>query len=127
MVDELEKIKLRKMEEMKRQIEQKQKLEQDKKKLDENKKKILLAVLEPDAYQYLEGLRKRDTSTAEEIENLVVKLALGRQLKYRLEAIEIEALERRIRGVESRIVIKRRGSDEIDLTEKLRREKEDEK
>jgi DNA-binding TFAR19-related protein (PDSD5 family) len=127
LVDELERIKLKKLEEMKRQIEQRQKLEQDKKKLDENKKKILVAVLEPDAYLYFEELRKRDLATAEEIENLVIKLALNRQLKYRLEAIEIEALERKIKGVEPRIVIKRRGGEEIDLTEKLRRETDNEK
>jgi DNA-binding TFAR19-related protein (PDSD5 family) len=127
MVDELERIKLRKMEEMRRQIEQKKKLDQDQKKMDENKKKIFVAVLEPDAYQYFEGLKKRDAATAEEIENLVLKLALGRQLRYKLEAIEIEALERKIKGVEPRIVIKRRGGDEIDLTEKLKSEREDEK
>ena len=127
MVDELERIKLRKMKEMRNQIEQKQKLDQDKKKLDENKRKILVAVLEPDAYQYFEELKKRDAATAEEIENLVLKLALNKQLRYRLEAIEIEALERKIKGVEPRIMIKRRGGDEIDLTEKLRRERENEK
>jgi DNA-binding TFAR19-related protein (PDSD5 family) len=126
MVDELERIKLRKMEEMRRQMEQKQKLDQDKKKLGENKKRILAAVLEPDAYQYFEELKKRDAVTATEIENLVLRLALSKQLKYKLEAIEIEALERKIKGVESRIVIKRRGGEEIDLTEKLKRERDDE-
>jgi programmed cell death protein 5 len=125
MVDELERIKQRKMEEMRRQMERREKLDEDKRKLDENKKKVLVAVMEPDAYRYFETLKKRDSATAEEIEDLVLRLALNRRLKYRLEAIEIEALERKIKGVESRIVIKRRGGDEIDLTEKLKRERED--
>jgi programmed cell death protein 5 len=122
MVDELEKIKMRKMEELRRQVELKQKLEQDKKKTGETKKKILATALEPAAFQYLEELRKRDASTAEEIENIITRLVLARQLKYRLEAIDIEALERRIKGIESKIVIKRRGAEEIDLTDKLKQD-----
>jgi programmed cell death protein 5 len=125
MVDELEMIKRRKMEEMRKQMEQRQKLDEDRKKLEENKKKILEAVLEPDAYQYFDRLKKRDLATATEIENLIIELALSRQLKYKLEAIEIEALERKIKGIESKIVFKRRGGEEIDLTEKLKRERED--
>ena len=120
MADELERIKLKKMEELRKQMELKRKLEQDKKRSGETKKKVLNAVLEPAAFQYLEQLRKRDAPTAEQIENLIIRLVLSQQLKYKLEQIEIEALERRIKGVEPKITIKRRGSDEIDLTEKLK-------
>ncbi|WXG43509.1 MAG: DNA-binding protein [Promethearchaeati archaeon SRVP18_Atabeyarchaeia-1] len=126
MVDELERIKLRKMGEMRKQMEQNKKLQEDQKNLEENKRKIIAAVLEADAYQYFEDLKKRDTATATEIENLVISLALNKRLKYKLEAVEIEALERKIKGVEPRIVIKRRGGDEIDLTEKLKRGREEE-
>jgi DNA-binding TFAR19-related protein (PDSD5 family) len=122
MVDELERIKLRKMEELRKQMELKEKLEQSKKKSSETKKKVLTAVLEPAAFQYLEGLRKRDAPTAQEIENLITRLVLSQQLKYKLELIDLEALERRIKGIESKITIKRRGSDEIDLTEKLKQD-----
>jgi len=120
MVDELERIKLKKMEELRKQMELKQKLEEDRKKSGETRKKVLVAVLEPPAFQYLEELRKRDAPTAGEIENLVIRLALSRQLKYKLDQIDLEALERRIKGIEPKITIKRRGSDEIDLTEKLK-------
>jgi DNA-binding TFAR19-related protein (PDSD5 family) len=122
MVDELERIKMKKMEELRRQMELKRKLEQDKKKTGETKKKILTAALEPAAFQYLEELRKRDAPTAEEIENVVIRLVLNQQLRYRLEAIDIEALERRIKGIEPKIVIKRRGAEEIDLTDKLKQD-----
>jgi len=125
MVDELERIKLKKMEELRKQMELKQKLEEDRKKTGETKKKILAAVLEPTAFQYLEQLWKRDVPTAEEIENLIVRLALSKQLKYKLEQVELEALERRIKGIEPKITIKRRGSDEIDLTEKLKEDADD--
>jgi DNA-binding TFAR19-related protein (PDSD5 family) len=126
MVDELERIKLRKMEEMRKQMQQEKKLQEDRKNLEENKRKIVSAVLEADAYKYFEDLKKRDAATATEIENLVINLALNKRLKYKLEAVEIEALERKIKGVEPRIVIKRRGGDEIDLTEKLKRDREEE-
>jgi DNA-binding TFAR19-related protein (PDSD5 family) len=120
MTDELERIKLRKMEELRKQIELKQKMDLDKKKSSETKKKVLVAVLEPAALQYFEELKKRDASTANEIENLIIRLVLNQQLKYKLDQVDLEALERRIKGVEPKITIKRRGSDEIDLTEKLR-------
>lgn len=120
MADELERIKLRKMEDLRKQMEIRQKLEQDKKKSGETKKKVLTAVLDPVAFRYLEELRKRDAPTAEEIEKLIVRLVLSQQLKYKLEQIDLEALERRIKGIEPKITIKRRGSDEIDLTEKLK-------
>ena len=120
MTDELERIKLKKMEELRKQIELKQKMEQDKKKSIETKKKVLVAVLEPTALQYFEELKKRDASTANEIENLIIRLVLNQQLKYKLDQVDLEALERRIKGVEPKITIKRRGSDEIDLTEKLK-------
>jgi DNA-binding TFAR19-related protein (PDSD5 family) len=120
MTDELERIKLKKMEELRKQIELKQKMELDKKKSSETKKKVLVAVLEPAALQYFEELKKRDVSTANEIENLIMRLVLNQQLKYKLDQLDLEALERRIKGVEPKITIKRRGSDEIDLTEKLK-------
>jgi programmed cell death protein 5 len=122
MVDELERIKLRKMEELRKQMELREKLQQDKKKSGETKKKVLTTVLEPAAFQYLEELRKKDAPTAEEIENVIIRLVLSQQLRYRLEQIDIEALERRIKGIEPKITIKRRGSNEIDLTEKLKQD-----
>ncbi|WXG46124.1 MAG: DNA-binding protein [Candidatus Atabeyarchaeum deiterrae] len=123
MTDELERIRVRKMEELRRQAAQRQKLEEDKKKGEDAKKKILAVVFEPDATQYLIELKKRDATTATEIENTILKLVLSRQLKYKVDAVDIETLERRIKGIEPKITIKRRGKEEVDLTDKL---KEDE-
>jgi DNA-binding TFAR19-related protein (PDSD5 family) len=123
MTDELERIRVRKMEELRRQAAQRQKLEEDKKKGEDAKKKILAVVFEPDATQYLIELKKRDATTAAEIENTILKLVLSRQLKYKVDAVDIETLERRIKGIEPKITIKRRGKEEVDLTDKL---KEDE-
>jgi DNA-binding TFAR19-related protein (PDSD5 family) len=122
--DELEKIKLRKLGELRKQAVERQKVEESKKKTDETKKKILLAVLEPDATRYLEELRARDAATAAEIEDTVVRAVLTRQLRYKLEAVDVEALERRIKGIEPRIVIKRRGRDEVEFDEKLKEDAE---
>jgi DNA-binding TFAR19-related protein (PDSD5 family) len=124
MPDELERIRQKKLEELRRQAVERQKLEEDKKKAGEAKKRILIAVLEPEASQYLEELRGRDAATANEIEDIVLRAVLSRQLKYKLEAVDIEGLERRIKGIEPRIVIKRRGKDEIDLNEKLKEDAE---
>lgn len=124
MSDELEKIKLRKLGELRKQAVERQKVEESKKKTDETKKKILLAVLEPDATRYLEELRARDAATAAEIEDTVVRAVLTRQLRYKLEAVDVEALERRIKGIEPRIVIKRRGRDEVEFDEKLKEDAE---
>jgi DNA-binding TFAR19-related protein (PDSD5 family) len=122
--DELERIKLRKLEELRRHAAERQKLEEDKKKTGETNKKILVAVLEPNASQYLEELKARDAVTAAEIEDIVVRAALSRQLRYKLEAVDVEALERRIKGIEPRIVIKRRGRDEVEFDEKLKEDAE---
>lgn len=93
MTDELERIRVRKMEELRRQAAQRQKLEEDKKKGEDAKKKILAVVFEPDATQYLIELKKRDATTATEIENTILKLVLSRQLKYKVDAVDIETLE----------------------------------
>jgi DNA-binding TFAR19-related protein (PDSD5 family) len=122
--DELERIKLKKLEELRRHAAERQKQEEDKKKAEEAKKKILVAVLEPEAARYLGELRGRDAATATEIEDIIMRAVLTRELKYRLEAVDLEALERRIKGIEPRIVIKRRGRDEVDFDEKLKEDAE---
>jgi len=124
MSDELERIKLKKLEDLRRRVAERQKLEEEKKKVGEAKKKILVGALESDAAQYLEELRERDAATAAEIEDIILRAVLNRKLKYKLEAVEVEALERRIKGIEPKIVIKRRGRDEIDLNEKLKEDVE---
>ncbi|MHA1261191.1 MAG: DNA-binding protein [Candidatus Freyarchaeota archaeon] len=123
--DELEAIKRRKMLElMQKTLAQKQQKEKQgnaQKELAEKKQMVLGYVMLPEALSYLEHLRKAKPKIAEQIEDAIIMLVAYRRLQRRLTKIDIMRIERRLEGVEPRIVYKKKGEDKpIDIEEKLK-------
>ena len=123
--DELEAIKRRKMLElMQKTLAQKQQKEKQgnaQKELAEKKQLVLGYVMLPEALSYLEHLRKAKPKIAEQIEDAIIMLVAYRRLQRRLTKIDIMRIERRLEGVEPRIVYKKKGEDKpIDIEEKLK-------
>nr|MDO8077937.1 DNA-binding protein [Candidatus Freyarchaeota archaeon] len=123
--DELEAIKRRKMLElMQKTLAQKQQKEKQgnaQKELAEKKQMVLGYVMLPEALSYLEHLRKAKPKIAEQIEDAIIMLVAYRRLQRRLTKIDVMRIERRLEGVEPRIVYKKKGEDKpIDIEEKLK-------
>ncbi|MFB0560945.1 MAG: DNA-binding protein [Candidatus Lokiarchaeia archaeon] len=127
--DELETIKRRKMMELmqkylaQKQQEDKQKDEQEdaQKELAEKKEMVLRYVMLPDALSYLENLRKTKPKIVEQIEDAIIVLVANRRLQRKIDKIDIMRIERKLEGVEPRIMFKKRGEDHaIDIEEKLK-------
>lgn len=123
--DELEAIKRRKMMELMHkylaQKQQEDKQEDAQKELTEKKEMVLKYVMLPDALSYLENLRKNKPKIVEQIEDAVIVLVAYRRLQRKIDKIDVMRIERKLEGVEPRIMFKRRGEDHaIDIEEKLK-------
>ncbi len=123
--DELEAIKRRKMMELMHkylaQKQQEDKQEDAQKELTEKKEMVLKYVMLPDALSYLENLRKTKPKIVEQIEDAIIVLVAYRRLQRKIDKIDVMRIERKLEGVEPRIMFKRRGEDHaIDIEEKLK-------
>lgn len=123
--DELEAIKRRKMMELMHkylaQKQQEDKQEDAQKEMTEKKEMVLKYVMLPDALSYLENLRKNKPKIVEQIEDAVIVLVAYRRLQRKIDKIDVIRIERKLEGVEPRIMFKRRGEDHaIDIEEKLK-------
>ncbi len=95
---------------------------------------VLKAVFRPDAWAYLEQIRKNNPAVAQQIVNefitpevemqldLIMSLIAQGRIRQQVVPIdEIQYLERQILGVKSRIQVKRRGEKEaVDLSSFLK-------
>ncbi len=95
---------------------------------------VLKAVFQPDAWAYLEQIRKNNPAVAQQIVNefvtpqvemqldlIISLLAQGRIQQQVVPIDEIQYLERQILGVKSKIQVKRRGEKEaVDLSSFLK-------
>ncbi|MGQ9720823.1 MAG: DNA-binding protein [Candidatus Jordarchaeum sp.] len=121
--DELEAIKHRKMMELMQKMAEKQQENKQEavNELAEKKEMVLRYILLPDALNYLGNLRKTKPKIVEQIEDAIIVLVAYRKLQRKLDKIDIMRIERKLEGVEPRIMIKRRGDDHaIDIEEKLK-------
>lgn len=121
--DELEAIKRRKMMELMQKMAEKQQENKQEavNELAEKKEMVLRYILLPDALNYLGNLRKTKPKIVEQIEDAIIVLVAYRKLQRKLDKIDIMRIERKLEGVEPRIMIKRRGDDHaIDIEEKLK-------
>ncbi len=101
---------------------------------------VLKAVFQPDAWAYLEQLRKTNAPLAQQILNefitpevemqldmIMSLIAQGRIQQQVVPVDEIQYIERQILGVKSRIQVKRRGEKEaVDLSSFLKSDETDE-
>lgn len=123
--EELEAIKRRKMMELMQrnlvQKQQKEKPENTQSEYAERKEMVLKYVLLLDALNYLENLRKTKPKIAEQIEDAIIVLVAQKRIQRKLDKIDIMRVERKLEGVEPRIMFKPRGEDHpIDIEEKLK-------
>lgn len=123
--EELEAIKRRKMMELMQknlsQKQQKEKQENVQKELEEKKETVLKYVLMSDALNYLENLRKTKPKIAEQIEEAIIVLVAQKRILRKLDKIDIMRVERKLEGVEPRIMFKPRGEEQpIDIEQKLK-------
>ncbi|WXG40021.1 MAG: DNA-binding protein [Candidatus Freyarchaeum deiterrae] len=123
--EELEAIKRRKMMELMHknlaQKQQKEKQETAQSEQEEKKEAVLKYVLLPDAQNYLENLRKTKPKIGEQIEDAIIILVAQRKIPRKLDKIDIMRAERKLEGVEPRIMYKKRGEEEaVDIEEKLK-------
>ncbi len=95
---------------------------------------VLKAVFQPDAWAYLEQIRKNNPAVAQQIMNefipprvelqldlIMALIAQGRIQQQVVPIDDIQYLERQILGVKSRIQVKRRGEKEaVDLSSFLK-------
>jgi len=122
-LDELERIKKKKLMELMKEAEKRERKEERQKKVNSTKDQILKTVCMSDAYGYLESLRRAKPKTANEIERIIILLTTQRRLGGKVTKTGVMILERRIEGVGPKIRIKHRGEDLVDISEKLRKKK----
>jgi DNA-binding TFAR19-related protein (PDSD5 family) len=123
--EELEAIKRRKMIELMQknlaQKQQKEKQENAQSEQEEKKEMVLKYVLLPDALDYLENLRNTKPKIAEQIEDAIIVLVAEKKIQRKLDKIAIMRAERKLEGVEPRIMYKKRGEEQpVDIEEKLK-------
>ncbi|MHA1730581.1 MAG: hypothetical protein ACTSU5_01490 [Promethearchaeota archaeon] len=126
---ELEKIKRRKMAELirmqKLRQEREERLESARNALQDKKQWLMDFVLSPQAKAYLEQVRARNPQAADRIEymifppqvmaqlDLLVMLARrGRIPRGVIPVTEIQYLERKVLGIKSKIMVKKRGEEQ---------------
>ncbi|MCD6381085.1 MAG: hypothetical protein J7L50_02025 [Candidatus Odinarchaeota archaeon] len=80
---------------------------------------IIRNILYPDAYDYLMGLEKEEVEVANKIKNMVVNLYL-RGIR-RIDRITLRLIERKIRGEEPKIFVKRRGEEIMELKSAIKK------
>jgi DNA-binding TFAR19-related protein (PDSD5 family) len=132
--DELEAIRKKKMAQllnMKKQQEAQKDVVMD---VTFKKDLVLKAVFQPDAWAYLEQIRKNNPAVAQQIVNefitpqvtmqldlIMALIAQGRIRQQVVPIDEIQYLERQILGIKSKIQVKRRGEKEaVDLSSFLK-------
>ena len=120
-LDELERIKKRKLMELMKEAKDRERKEERQKEVESTKDQMLKTICMPDAYQYLESLRKAKPKTAIEIERIIIFLTTRRKLGGKVTKTGVMILERRIERVGPKIRIKHRGEDLMDISEKLRK------
>jgi DNA-binding TFAR19-related protein (PDSD5 family) len=66
-------------------------------------------------------LRKTKPKIAEQIEDAIIVLVAQKKIQRKLDKIDIMRVERKLEGVEPRIMYKERGEEQpIDIEEKLK-------
>lgn len=115
-MDELERIKLKKMREIIQRANEQEKLKQQRSRLNEEKNNLIKIICEEEASQYLNSLFKTKPETALRIQNILIALANRYSLQAKISRTDIMILERRIEGKGPEIKIKRRGKKEADIS-----------
>ncbi len=125
--EELELIKRRKFLQMMKIAAKKSMAEGEQKgersETEREKEQFFIIVMTPEAKRYLDKLKTVKPAVAEKIENAIVYMFANRLINRKITEIDVMRMERKIEGVEPKIVIKKRGEDRpLDLAEALKRD-----
>ncbi|MBD3228309.1 MAG: hypothetical protein GF329_08970 [Candidatus Lokiarchaeota archaeon] len=129
-MDEIEKIKRKKLRELQKRALQKKLAEEQKKKREELEKslsknpeeRIIMSWMTPDAYAYLKDIRKRDKRVSDIIEKVLITLVNRGVMSNRLTYQQLLVIERKITGKGPTIKIKRAGKEIQDLTDEFKKQ-----
>jgi len=122
-MDELEAIRQKKIRELMERLKTR---EEEKKKAEKQDirravEAIIRNLLDDEAYSYLKSLEKSSPSLADKIKIVIVNAFRFGYIDHVLSRLEVKLIERKITGEESKIFIKRRGEEMIDLTKAIRK------
>lgn len=124
--DELELIKSRKLLQMMKETAKKITAEQQKsvkEDIEKSKERFFSVVLTDEARRYLAKIKAAKPTVAEKIENAIVYIFANGLINRRLTEIDIMKMERKIEGVEPKIMVKRRGERApVDLSDALKQD-----
>ena len=125
---EIEKIRLRKMKALMQAQKQQQETKEMIMSLSEKVNFVLRAVLNPDAYSYLENIRQKEPNVYTAIYNELVSPEVVREIDYLIAIISKQGgvprripldviiyLERKVKGIKSSVKVKRGNGEMIDL------------
>ncbi|WEU40373.1 MAG: hypothetical protein OdinLCB4_000105 [Candidatus Odinarchaeum yellowstonii] len=118
-MDELERIKLKKMKEMLQKINEQVKLKEYQEQLKQEKAKFFKLICDEEALKYLNELYKIKPAVAAQIEEILIMIVNQYGLQTKISKTDIMILERRIEGRGPDIKIKRRGKEEEDISKVL--------
>ena len=114
-MDELERIRMKKKMQLMELLSKREKTKELERKVDA----LIRSTLYPDAYDYLMGLEKEEPEVASKIKNVVVNLCL-RGIRG-IDRITLRLIERKIRGEEPKIFVKRRGEEVMELKSAIKK------
>ena len=118
-MDELERIKLKKMKELEQRIQKQHEIQEQALKLDLEKKRLMNKICEPQAYEYLSKLHQDKAEIAKLIEDLLMRAFIMGKLASKISRLHLIALERKIEGKGPEIKVKRRGKELADFSSEL--------
>ncbi len=123
--DELSLIRRRKLQSIFRKKKQQEIAREAEEVQEQQRQQLLLEIFMPDATTYLAALRQTKPHLATRIEDIALTLFLRRQLVRRIPKIGVLQVQRRLEGVEPKIMVKRRGEDAISFYESVRKDLEE--
>ncbi len=83
--------------------------------------RIVNSVLEPDAIVYMNWLSKNNPAIAQTIKDTIIMLMYKNMIERKLTKIDLMRIERELTGKEPVIKVKRRGREETDLDDTLKK------
>ncbi|MHA1231035.1 MAG: DNA-binding protein [Candidatus Helarchaeota archaeon] len=127
-MDELEKIRRKKLLELQRKALLQKKMEEEKKRREQleaelrsnPRERFIMTWMTPDAYNYLKQIRKQDQRVSNLIEDVLISLVNQGILRSKLTYQQLVLIERRITGRGPTIRIKRAGKEVRDITDELK-------
>ncbi|TFF86962.1 MAG: hypothetical protein EU551_00130 [Promethearchaeota archaeon] len=128
-MDELEKIKRRKLLELQKRALEKKRMEEEKKKREDieanlpndPRERLLMRWMTENAYEYFKQIKSRDTRITEVIENVLIMLINRGIMQNKLTYQQLLIIERKITGKGPTIKVKRAGKEVKDLTDEFKK------